>query len=361
MDRWYFIVRVAVDTLGAVFPRTNIVTPELSHPTQDELQTLEQWYSEGRRLALATVIATWGSSPRPVGSHCVIDSEGRFEGSVSGGCIEGAVITEALEIIEQQGEGRRLHFSVADDNAWSVGLSCGGSIELWVQQVDDVLVEQIAQINQALLTRQSRYLSLSLSDQPAELWCRDTVPVPLQAHIDRLSASQQSVLLDDRSFVRSYVPAYRLMIVGAVHIAQRLIPMAQAAGYDVYLIDPRRTFATASRFPSVPISYDWPDEFFERNPLDSQTAVVTLTHDPKIDDPALAFALQQPCFYIGALGSSRTHAKRLERLHEQGLAGQSGRIHGPVGIKLGGRTPEAIAVSILAELTQQRFADKVES
>ena len=156
-------------------------------------------------------------------------------------------------------------------------------------------------------------------------------------------------------FARAYVPAPRLLIVGAVHIAQALAPMAAAAGLEVIVIDPRGAFASADRFPGVQLSDEWPDEALARLGLDDKTALVALSHDPKLDDPALELALPSTLFYIGALGSRRTHEKRLERLRTAGLGELTGRIHSPIGLDLGGRSPAEIAVSILAEVIQVRY------
>jgi len=156
-------------------------------------------------------------------------------------------------------------------------------------------------------------------------------------------------------FARAYVPSPRLLIVGAVHIAQALAPMADAAGFEVVVIDPRGAFATAERFPGVALSDEWPDEALARLGLDEATALVALSHDPKLDDPALELALPAKVFYIGALGSRRTHEKRLDRLRAAGLGELTGRIHSPIGLDLGGRSPAEIAVAILAELIQVRY------
>jgi len=157
-------------------------------------------------------------------------------------------------------------------------------------------------------------------------------------------------------FARCYASAPRMVIVGAVHITQALAPMAAMAGFEVTVIDPRRAFATAERLPGVTVTTEWPDEALARIGLDAQTAVVTLSHDPKLDDPALIAALQSQCFYIGALGSSRTHAKRVARLTEAGLADAIPRIRAPVGLDLGGRSPVEIAVSVLAQVIQARYS-----
>ncbi|MBT4520058.1 MAG: XdhC family protein [Halieaceae bacterium] len=172
---------------------------------------------------------------------------------------------------------------------------------------------------------------------------------------DMLRVARSGMLPGDEFFVRSYVPPYRLLIVGAVHIAQALSVMAAQCDYQVTVIDPRRAFATAERFQGVELCAEWPDEAMARLLPDAQTAVVTLAHDPKIDDPALIAALGSGAFYIGALGSRRTHGKRLERLTDLGLEDQLQRINAPIGLKLGGRGHAEIAVSILAQLIQARY------
>ena len=178
-----------------------------------------------------------------------------------------------------------------------------------------------------------------------------------QATVRRMLVADRSGVLagTEDLFVRSYARPPRLIVVGAAHISQFLAPMAALAGFDVTVIDPRRAFASAERFPGVTLIDDWPDQAFGRLKLDATSAVVTLTHDPKIDDPALIAALGSPVFYIGALGSKRTHAKRVARLAEAGLGDKATRIHAPVGLDLGGRAPREIAVSILAQVVQVRY------
>ena len=176
------------------------------------------------------------------------------------------------------------------------------------------------------------------------------------AEIRALLRTARSGLLDDSSlFVRSYVPAYRLLIVGAVHIAQALATLARECGYQVTVIDPRRAFATEQRFHNTELCPEWPDEAMARLAPDAQTAVVTLAHDPKIDDPALMAALDSQAFYIGALGSRRTHEKRCERLAQQGMGEFLRRINAPIGLNLGGRSHAEIAVAILAQIIQARY------
>lgn len=177
----------------------------------------------------------------------------------------------------------------------------------------------------------------------------------LAAARDHLRSGRSSPLPGaDGLFARAYLPSPRLLIVGAVHIAQALAPMADAAGFEVIVIDPRGAFASAQRFPGVQLTGEWPDEALVRLGLDAATALAVLSHDPKLDDPALELALPSKVFYIGALGSRRTHEKRLERLRAAGLESWAGRIHSPIGLDLGGRSPAEIAVAILAEIIQVR-------
>ncbi|CAB1368402.1 XdhC family protein [Denitratisoma oestradiolicum] len=324
----------------------------------DILHQAQSWLQSGQGVALATVARTWGSSPRPVGSHLAVNESGAFVGSVSGGCIEGAVIQEALKTIAD-GQPRRLEFGVSDEQAWEVGLACGGRVQVYVARAAGFLAQLLAtRANRrpvALVTRLSDGTQVLL--EPGATREPLALSPVMEAELGRRFVSGQSGALDEDGdiFARVYVPEPRLLIVGAVHIAQVLAPMAAMAGYEVTVIDPRRAFASEERFPGVALSDAWPDEAMAQLGADARTAVVTLTHDPKLDDPALVAALASPAFYIGALGSRRTHEKRLARLTELGLAEQIGRIHAPVGLDLGGRYPSEIAVSILAQIIQVRY------
>jgi len=324
----------------------------------DILELAHDWLAAGRGVALATVVRTWGSSPRPAGSQMAVDAGGSFAGSVSGGCIEAAVIEEALASIGD-GRARLLDFGVSDEAAWEVGLACGGRVQVLVERLKaDALFDRLLTLR---ASRRPAALVSRLADGVQALVEADRVTGALALSADefaqaraRLVSGQSGVLEDGQSFVRVHAPAPRLLIVGAAHIAQFLAPMASMAGFAVTLIDPRRAFLQEARFPGIALSGEWPDEAMARLAPDAGSAVVTLTHDPKLDDPALAAALASPAFYIGALGSERTHAKRLARLAEQGLAGETQRIHAPVGLKLGGRQPGEIAVAILAQIIAVR-------
>jgi xanthine dehydrogenase accessory factor len=207
-------------------------------------------------------------------------------------------------------------------------------------------------------------LATRLEDGQQALVFAKSAEGPLAGDETVVEAARQAMLADrsgvvetggGKLFLHAYIPSPRLIVVGAVHIAQALVPMASMAGYDVTVIDPRRAFASDSRFPNVTVLTDWPDEALEALKPDRATAVVTLTHDPKLDDPALAAALKSDCFYVGALGSRRTHEKRLARLGEMGFSpDEMARIHGPVGLNIGALSPAEIAVSIVGQITQVR-------
>ena len=305
------------------------------------------WHRAGRGAALATVVETWGSAPRPVGSQLVIDREGAMEGSVSGGCVEGAVVIEALESLED-GKARLLEFGVSDDDAFSAGLACGGRIRVLVEPAGGSLAEAtLAALVEARAARRPVAYVLDL-EALAGVGIAEAAAYP-----DRFRADKSGVEEDGRTFIAIHNPPLRMIVIGAVHIAQPLVGMARASGSDVKVIDPRPAFAAAARFPGQAILEDYPDEVMPGLGLDARTAVVTLTHDPKIDDPAIREALASEVFYLGCLGSKRTHAKRLERLEAAGYSNEAiARIHAPVGLAIGARSPAEIAISIMAEITR---------
>lgn len=360
--RWPDKVYSSAINLKPVMRGKGMSTDQDYQDPVDELAQITTWLRSGNKAALATVVRTWGSSPRPVGSHLAVDETGAMVGSVSGGCIEGAVVTEALEIIECSSPSLVLEFGVSDEQAWEVGLSCGGAIHVYIEAAAETTVNQLLKDRE---NKRSVATVTGLEDGSQALLYQDILQGNVSLNADELAEAQQ-LLSQSRSgllqssqsqiFVRSYVPKARLIIVGAAHIAQCLAPMATVADFEVTVVDPRSAFASQDRFPGVTLSHEWPDDGLEGLQLDAQTAVVTLSHDLKIDDPALEVALRSPAFYIGALGSKRTHAKRVERLTEMGLADQLQRINAPVGLDLGGRAPAEIAVSILAQIIRARYA-----
>ncbi len=303
-----------------------------------------KWHQDGTGAVLATVVQTWGSAPRRVGSQLVISGKGDIQGSVSGGCVEGAVIMEAMDVLES-GSGKMLEFGVSDEDAFAVGLACGGTIRVWIEPVGAALPESLlADLVAARAAREPVAYVINTDTGERRL--------DRSGHESRFAMDRSGFEDDEATFVGIHNPPLRMVIVGAVHIAQALVKMARITGYDPYIIDPREAFASEARFPGETILTDWPDEAVDEIGLDTRTALVLLTHDPKLDDPALERALTSKCFYIGALGSTRTHAKRVERLTKAGYTDeQIARIHGPVGLNIGAAGPSEIAVSIMAQIT----------
>jgi len=308
-------------------------------------ETALRWHHEGVGAVLATVVETWGSAPRRVGAQLVVSGDGQMRGSVSGGCVEGAVMLEAQEALDK-GDMRVLEYGVSDDDAFAVGLACGGTIRVLVEPVGAVL--PVALLDEIVVARAARKAIAYEVDVKTGVRC-----VVQGGHEDRFRMDRSGFDEGSDVFVAIHNPPLRLIVVGAVHIAQALVPMARIAGYDPVIIDPRAAFGSDARFPDETIVADWPDEAVTALGLDARSALVLLTHDPKLDDPALHEALNSDVFYIGALGSKRTHAKRVERLSAAGFSPvQIARIKGPVGLDIGASGPAEIAVSILAQMVQ---------
>ncbi|EFO79665.1 protein of unknown function DUF182 [Oscillochloris trichoides DG-6] len=334
---------------------------------QELIPHIDTWLARGNAIATATVVRTMGSSPRPVGAKMIVSASQSLAGSVSGGCVEGAVI-EACQTVLSSGQARLLHFGVADEAAWEVGLACGGEI--------DILVEPLthyALIRQAITSEQP-LASATLITGPGlgkkllitpDGVCHGGLGDPVWD--ERIRRDAQTLLthtitkvveypdLACSVLIESFAPAPRLFMVGAVHIAISLDTLARILGFHTVIIDPRATFASRERFPHAhELHVAWPDEVLPGR-LDARSCLAVLTHDPKLDDPALRVALNSPAGYIGALGSSKTHTKRLARLHQEGFsAEQLARIHGPIGLPLGGKRPEEIALSILAQIVKMQ-------
>jgi xanthine dehydrogenase accessory factor len=314
----------------------------MSHDTIPEIALA--WARAGRGAALATVIETWGSAPRQAGSQLAISGDGQIMGSVSGGCVEGAVVVEALEAMAD-GVPRVLSFGVTDETAFSVGLACGGTIRVLLEPVAP-WVDLLAELVAIRAARGAVGYAVDLND-----WSRAVILPGLDAAVD-LCLRQDKATIEGARLIVPHNPPLRLIVVGAVHIAQSLVAMARLAGYDPVVIDPRETFGAQARFPGEVVLDEWPDDALARLAPDARTGIVTLTHDAKLDDPAIKFALGTGCFYLGCLGSKRTHAARVERLLQAGFSqAQISRIHAPIGLNIGAKTPAEIAVSILAQMT----------
>jgi xanthine dehydrogenase accessory factor len=286
-----------------------------------------------------------------------VREDGAFAGSVSGGCVETAVISEAQEAIAD-GKHRNLSFGVSNEDAWAVGLACGGTIEVHVAPVlGKGDREKIATLAQARAEKRSCVLATRLGTGESRIiFAEDASMDALGEAVLTAARRDQSgavAIGEDKWFLTVINPPIDLAIIGAVHIAQPLAAMAKLAGHDVRVIDPRERFASEERFPGVALVHEWPDEALARTPLNLRSAVVALTHDPKLDDPALQAALKSPAFYIGALGSRQTHARRLQRLREAGFSdADMARIKGPIGLDIGARSPAEIAIAILGEITR---------
>lgn len=337
---------------------------------RDILTDLVRWHEGDEPIALATVIQTWGSSPRRPGAKMALTAGGRISGSVSGGCVEAAVAECGLEVLET-GRPQLLHFGVADETAWEVGLACGGSIDVFVQKLERQFFKELRQVYEGeglaavvtvvrgpdevlgreILVEEDGGTTGSLS---ADL---DARAIELAKEAMARDMSRRVSLSEDTDvFVEVILPPPTLVAVGGVHITVALVALAKTLGYRTVVVDPRSAFGSQERFPEVDrLIQKWPEEAFREIPLTRSTAVAMLTHDPKLDDPALKAALPSPAFYVGALGSRTTQARRRQRLLEEGLTEpQLDRLHGPIGLEIGATTPEEIAISIMAEIVAAR-------
>jgi len=327
---------------------------------RDVAKDVERWKAEGEDVALATVVRTWGSGPRGPGAKMALTRDARIAGSVSGGCVEAAVVEEGREVLET-GTPKLLHFGIADETAWNVGLTCGGSIEIFVEKLDDSLFRASTE---ALETRRAlaRATVIRGADLGRTVLVRDGEPAEGAIGAAALRALEQGepevIAAENGSeiFLDVELPPPSLVMVGGVHISIALTAMAKSLGYRTIVIDPRGVFGSEERFPNADeLIHEWSDEGLEAIGLDRWSAVATLTHDPKIDDPALMVALRSPAFFVGALGSKKTQEKRKKRLLERGLTeAELSRLFAPVGLDIGSRSPEEIALSILAQIVAVR-------
>lgn len=321
---------------------------------------VKNWIDTGETIALATVIQTWGSAPRKIGSHMAFTASGKITGSVSGGCVENAVIEAGYEVLKNN-QTRILHFGVADETAWGVGLACGGSIDVFVEPLDIEIFQRLNKIvnneetvchitvihgsenilGKQMLVQENQVLYGSLDT---------TLNIPAD-----ISTSQRLMLDEDIEVFINYIqPSPTLIIVGGVQIAIALVSLAKTLGYQTILIDPRRAWGNENRFPHVDrLIQTWINDAFEKIEINSSTAIAILTHDPKIDDPAIKLALNSKAFYVGALGSKSTNAKRNQRLLDDGVSqSQIQKIHAPIGLDIGAHNPEEIALAVMSQIVQ---------
>ena len=326
---------------------------------------IENFVKKGKKLAIATVIQTWGSGPRPVGSSMIISEDLEMAGSVSGGCVEGAILKSVPNVLKTN-TPMRVGFGVTDEEAWAVGLSCGGQIQIFIEPF---LAQNDAEkweiLRGCFSENRGAVLLTKLNDEASEHFLvvpeqvrgaseapRTLAENALRAYTERKT---QTFTLEDGEtwFLQVFPPKTKLVIVGAAHITVDLVHLAQYFGFETIVIDPHGIFAEKTQFPTPPdqLFVDWPAEILPDMSLDAYTFAVLLTHDPKIDDQALHILLKSDVAYIGALGSKKTHEKRMKRLTNAGFSeAEIARVHAPIGIAISAKSAREIALSIIAEL-----------
>jgi xanthine dehydrogenase accessory factor len=351
---------------------------------RDILDLISKWWDAGETFGLATVVSTFSSAPREPGAAMAVSPAGEVVGSVSGGCVEGAVYELAGEVIAS-GQPVLKRYGISDDTAFSVGLTCGGLIDIYVEPVSRDSFPELGEIVAAVRAETPLAVATVVAG-PGEVSARrviwadpDRASQGALGSGDRLDEAVDDDArgmiaqgttgvrrygpdgerrLDDLSvFVQSFTPPPQMLVFGAIDFAAAVARAGKFLGYRVTVCDARPVFATASRFPDADeVVTDWPHRYLARIDTDARTVICVLTHDPKFDVPLLEVALRRPAAYIGAMGSRRTHEDRLARLREAGLtADELARLRSPIGLDLGARTPEETAVAIAAELIQLRW------
>lgn len=334
----------------------------------DIFPQIKNWVAENKPFALSTVIRTWGSAPRPIGSAMAVSTDTEILGSVSGGCVEGAVIRSAKEILKSQ-QPKRLKFGVSDEEAWAVGLSCGGAIQVFAEPFlafDSDSKEQAIwkNLEQCIDQNKGCVLLTSLNEERnkhllvlpnGESIGHTPTPNLIEAGLKAFKERKNQTLESDEGnyFIQVFPRKSQLLIVGAAHITTDLVRLGNLYNFETIVIDPRGIFANKTQFPDPPdqLLVSWPEEVLHNFTLDAYSYAVLLTHDPKIDDQALHMLLKSDIAYIGALGSRRTHEKRVKRLMEAGFTEEViKRIHGPIGVNINAKRPKEIALSIMGEI-----------
>jgi len=332
------------------------------------------------QVAMATVVRTWKSAPRPAGASMLVTGTGEAVGSVSGGCVEGALYELGQEVLAD-GDSRFETYGVSDDDAFAVGLTCGGILEVFVERVDhttwpelDGIAASIAAgepvavativrgphfVGRHLVVRPDRTEGSLGTDRLDDTIREDTIGMLASGTTGFLRYGPEGERLGEGLdvFVASYAPPAQMFVFGAIDFSAALVRVGKLLGYRVTVVDARPVFATRKRFPDADeVVVDWPHRWLEKQSVDQRTVIAVLTHDPKFDVPALQVALRTDAGYIGAMGSRRTHEDRLERLKEAGVTtDEIARLHSPIGLDLGARTPEETAISIAAEIVQARW------
>jgi xanthine dehydrogenase accessory factor len=340
---------------------------------RDLLDDYARFNAAGIPFGRAVVTSVWGSAPRPEGASMLAAADGRIAGSVSGGCVESATALEIQAAIER-GTPKMVTFGVSDERAWEVGLACGGTIKVFVEpgvrpEVVDAVRGSGGEVVAVVVAGPGLGQSARISESgtvdgklPAELSLEALGGAAETALARGACASEEFETKAGVStvFFEVFPRQPRLILFGAGQVAVALVPLARALGYRTIVADGRKTFLDRERFPAADeLILAWPEEAFERIGLDSSCYVCLLSHDPKFDEPALRIALRSPARYVGAIGSRKTQAARRERLRDIGLTEeQIARLHGPIGLDLGGRQPAEIALAILAEMTSVRYGDQ---
>ncbi len=346
------------------------------------ISTIQNWIASGKGIALATLVQVEGSAPRPIGSKLIVSSNGELVGSVSGGCVENNVIEEALQCLKN-GKSALLHFGIDDSSPWSVGLACGGKIDVFIEPLfnsamksgfTSVMFERLVDLlqkNEPLV-----FASITSGDHQGTKglfaegkWAVDSVDDIWSRNIqisemEKLIESAKPILMNrvisssnfSKVFLEPILPQSRIVIIGAVHIAASLVVFAHELGFRTLVIDPRSTFLTRDRFPQADeLIHSWPQDVLSKMKLTKTDCVAVLSHDEKIDVPALFESLKSPVGYIGVLGSKKTRNERFNALIEEGITKKElERIHAPIGLDIDAIEPEEIALSIIAEIITER-------
>jgi xanthine dehydrogenase accessory factor len=318
---------------------------------RDVLETLERWAAEGTPVAIATVVGTERSAPRDPGAALAVSADGQVAGSVTGGCVEPAVYGEAREVLAG-GAPRLKTYGIADEEAFEVGLPCGGTVQIFVDRLEPELVAPIAEA-----VREERPIALEIKISGEDAGAKRLVGPDDEGPAAELLARGETGIVDTpegQIFVSSFAPRPNMYVFGAIDHAAALATVGRYLGFRVTVCDARSKFVTPERFPDVDeLVIEWPDKFLENAPVDERTAVCVLTHDHKFDIPVLKVALRTPAGYIGAMGARRTNEERAERLRAEGVSDDEiARIHAPIGLKIGSRSPEEVAVAIAAQIVQ---------
>jgi xanthine dehydrogenase accessory factor len=347
---------------------------------RDVLDRLVGWWAEGHPVGIGTVVRTWQSAPRQVGAAMLVGPGGDVVGSVSGGCVESAVYEAAQEVLDGA-DARVERYGVSDDDAFQVGLTCGGTIEVFVESVDrsslpglGLLAEDVTEHRPVAIAtviagpgRLGAHLIIRPDGRSGTLGSErldDAVVDDARGMLDQGMTGVRHYGADGERrhdelsvFVQSFAPPPRMLVFGAIDFAAAVASVGSFLGYHVTVCDARPVFATTARFPDADqVVVRWPHEYLAETPVDERTVICVLTHDPKFDVPLLEVALRTPAAYVGAMGSRRTHDDRISRLRERGMSDKElARLASPIGLDLGARTPEETAVSVAAEIVSARW------